>query len=276
MSKETLKRVTDFNFEKHGSHVALVGKHQGGPGNGVHTIITKATESIEKAQIQVKLDLVSFLVAFFGMWHEQAATLAEILGFDTEYFNENYPFEDFNSLGATEVKLLKAASQVEKTEDSLVKYVDSLEGKDLNILKAFAEGFNKKLKEHKDMSDIQKALDAQKLELETANKAKLEDLQKALEVANKEVELVKQAKQEALEKSFIEKAKSYGADEGLGLAMAEVSTTEAGALILKALEASNQKLNEILEKEAGVSGEGKGTESESKLLKSLKNKYKQA
>lgn len=42
------RKLTEINFEKEGSHVALVGKHQGGPANGVTTLILKATDDISE------------------------------------------------------------------------------------------------------------------------------------------------------------------------------------------------------------------------------------
>lgn len=45
------RRLTDIDFDFEGAHVALVGKHQGGPANGVTTLITKATNHIDTNQI---------------------------------------------------------------------------------------------------------------------------------------------------------------------------------------------------------------------------------
>lgn len=45
------RRLTDINFDFEGAHVALVGKHQGGPANGVTTLITKSTNHINPEQI---------------------------------------------------------------------------------------------------------------------------------------------------------------------------------------------------------------------------------
>lgn len=46
------RRLTNINFEREGSHVALVGKHQGGPANGITTLVTKATNDISEEDVE--------------------------------------------------------------------------------------------------------------------------------------------------------------------------------------------------------------------------------
>ena len=269
--KKAKRRLSEFNFEEEGSAIALVGKHQGRPANGVHTLVTKDTKNIEKADIEVKMDMVSFLSNFFNLWTGEAATLAAILGFDEDYFDDEFTFEKFNSLGATEVTLLKAASSVDKTEDSLGDFVESLQHEELNTLKAFAESFNKNLKEHKDMSEdkvteVQKALDAQLVELEKA--------QGLLTEANDKLADIEKAKAETARVEYVELAKSFGAEEELGNAMAVVSMSEQGEQVIKALEDAHKRLAELIEKEAGFSGESVDTSSEeSDIMKAMKAKY---
>ena len=271
------RRLSDFNFESEGSHVALVGKHQGGPANGVYTLITKATDKVEeeitKAEIEVKLDVVQFLMRFFDMWSGEAATLAEIFGVDTGFFDDEFTFEEFNSIGASEITLMKAASGVEKTEETLSEYVNNLPSEDLNTLKAFAESFNTKLKEHRNMSEeIQKALDEQKVELQKAV-AELEKAKEEAEVAKAALAEVEKAKEEKAKAEFVAKAKEIGADDELGLAMFVVSKSEEGVKVVEALEKAHKRLDEVLEKEAGFTGEGEEEVSESPLMKAMKAKY---
>lgn len=45
------RRLTDIKFEHEGAHVALVGKHQGGPANGITTLVFKATDHIDPATV---------------------------------------------------------------------------------------------------------------------------------------------------------------------------------------------------------------------------------
>ncbi len=53
--KKAERRLSAFNFEHEGSHVALVGKFQGGPANGRTTLLTKATEDITQEQVEESL-----------------------------------------------------------------------------------------------------------------------------------------------------------------------------------------------------------------------------
>ena len=46
------RRLTDFNFESEGSHVALVHAAQGGGANGWTTLITKATNDISEQEVE--------------------------------------------------------------------------------------------------------------------------------------------------------------------------------------------------------------------------------
>lgn len=48
---DATRRLTDIKFEHEGAHVALVGKHQGGPANGVTTLIMKATSHLNPADV---------------------------------------------------------------------------------------------------------------------------------------------------------------------------------------------------------------------------------
>lgn len=52
------RRLTDFNFEGAGSHVALVHKEQGGPANLKTTLLTKATGGISDQQVASQLALI--------------------------------------------------------------------------------------------------------------------------------------------------------------------------------------------------------------------------
>lgn len=62
------RRLTDIKFEHEGAHVALVGKHQGGPANGITTLVFKATDHIDPATIAL---------AVSGQFVEQPTTIIE-------------------------------------------------------------------------------------------------------------------------------------------------------------------------------------------------------
>lgn len=86
------RRLTDIKFEHEGAHVALVSKHQGGPANGITTLVTKATnnitqEQIEKAtKVSVEMQFPEFLRRFFGLYWDDAEVLSSVMGYGrTEY-----------------------------------------------------------------------------------------------------------------------------------------------------------------------------------------------
>lgn len=62
------RRLTDIKFEHEGAHVALVGKHQGGPANGITTLVFKATDHIDPATVAL---------AVAGQSVEQPTTIIE-------------------------------------------------------------------------------------------------------------------------------------------------------------------------------------------------------
>lgn len=49
------RRLTDIKFEHEGAHVALVGKHQGGPANGITTLVYKATDHIDPVEVALAI-----------------------------------------------------------------------------------------------------------------------------------------------------------------------------------------------------------------------------
>ena len=96
------RKLTDINFEKEGSHLALVHKVQGGGANGRTTLVMKATdkyspEFIEKAsQVKVTLSLPDFLEKFFHVWGEDAELLATLFGYEpSEDESEEYSTQTF-------------------------------------------------------------------------------------------------------------------------------------------------------------------------------------
>jgi hypothetical protein len=85
--RKAKRRLSDFDFSKEGSHIALVHKDQGGAANGYETLIMKSTanfsqEFIQKAQrVKVEMELPEFLARFYGMWYEDdAKELAKLFG----------------------------------------------------------------------------------------------------------------------------------------------------------------------------------------------------
>lgn len=100
--RKAKRRLSDINFEKDGSHLALVHKVQGGAASGYSTLVMKATdkyspEFIEKAsQVKVTLSLPDFLEKFFHVWGEDAELLATLFGYEpSEDESEEYSTQSF-------------------------------------------------------------------------------------------------------------------------------------------------------------------------------------
>ena len=100
--RKAKRRLSDINFEKGGSHLALVHKVQGGAASGYSTLVMKATdkyspEFIEKAsQVKVTLSLPDFLEKFFHVWGEDAELLATLFGYEpSEDESEEYSTQSF-------------------------------------------------------------------------------------------------------------------------------------------------------------------------------------
>ena len=58
MTNKAKRRLSEFNFESSGSHVALVHKEQGGPANLYTTLLTKSTGGITDQQVASELALI--------------------------------------------------------------------------------------------------------------------------------------------------------------------------------------------------------------------------
>lgn len=142
MTEQARKRLSNFNFEGEGSHVALVGKHQGGPANGVTTLLTKATnaitdEQVDKAtMVQVEMNIVDFLTTFFDLWYEDAVILAKIMGLDTEPEEEEDTidwWEKYINEKVSAVTLMKSLV-MDKSEAETHKAIANLKPEELLIL----------------------------------------------------------------------------------------------------------------------------------------------
>ena len=89
------RKLKALDFSKEDAAVALVSESQGGPANGVPTLIIKSSkqrskEFIKKAsQVTVTLTINEYLEKFFGIWDKgNQELLARSLGFVTEGMDE--------------------------------------------------------------------------------------------------------------------------------------------------------------------------------------------
>lgn len=118
------RRLTDIKFEHEGAHVALVSKHQGGPANGVTTLITKATNNITQEQIEkattvtVEMQFPEFLRKFFGLYWDDAEVLSSVMGFGrTEYPDTDE--KDWIDQKVESIKLMKSVYKAQDVEKAL-------------------------------------------------------------------------------------------------------------------------------------------------------------
>jgi hypothetical protein len=118
------RRLTDIKFEHEGAHVALVSKHQGGPANGVTTLITKATNNITQEQIEkattvtVEMQFPEFLRKFFGLYWDDAEVLSSVMGYGrTEYPDTDE--KDWIDQKVESIKLMKSVYKAQDVEKAL-------------------------------------------------------------------------------------------------------------------------------------------------------------
>lgn len=293
------RRLTEIKFEHEGAHVALVGKHQGGPANGITTLVTKATDAIDQAQIDkatevtVTLEFEDFLRKFFNMYWEDAEVLARALGFsdesddddDVDYWKQYiddrvasinimksvYKAQDvtkaLSDLDPTQVlALLEAQELLEKAMTSaLPKGTTLTDIEDTTMAETILKSAHDEL--------VTKAVDAAVAPVQKA----LDEQAVVLKAAQEELAVFKAAQVAAVEKArkdtiaefvpadkveALYKAYAPMDDEGFGVAIEMLKAA-------KAVEAQNP-----LFKEQGVNGVGEPDQQKvDKVAEILKAKY---
>lgn len=125
MTKAT-RRLTDIKFQHEGAHVALVGKHQGGPANGVTTLVTKATSHIDQTLVEkastvtVTMQFPEFLRKFFGLYWDDAEVLSAAMGYGrTEYPDGNE--KDWIDQRVESISIMKSVYRAQDVEKALAE-----------------------------------------------------------------------------------------------------------------------------------------------------------
>jgi len=204
MTTKATKKVHAFNFKGEGAHVALVDK----AANLQEVLTMKAAEP----EVLVSLTMKDFLKKMFGMWEEDAATLAGMLGYKSDVYDD-YKNEDGTYMSDQEyisnkidtVQLLKG-QDLDKIPESISLKVEELIkefGDQLNSSKGSPEEEAKtsKLNGESNMDDVQikktelEALKAQAKEVESF-KAQLKEVE-ALKAQLEEMKSEKAAKAKA-------------------------------------------------------------------------------
>jgi hypothetical protein len=253
MIEQARKRLSNFNFEGEGSHVALVGKHQGGPANGVTTLLTKATnaitdEQVDKAtMVQVEMNIVDFLTTFFDLWYEDAVILAKIMGLDTDSEPEEDAvdwWEKYINEKVEAVTLMKSLV-MDKSEIETNKAIASLKPEELLLLLETQKKFEQALSSQEGVTALKGAKSPSVEKSNNKGKEMSEFVTKAVHE-----EQVSKAVEEAVAKAVKEQEDKF---------VAKQAELDAALEVVKGLEAkekeSVEKGRKALLKDAGHSDE---------------------
>lgn len=135
------RKLTNLDFSKEDSHIALVSKGQGGPANGAdYALVMKANnfspEFIEKAsKVKVTMDIQDFLTRFYHLYYEDAEVLARALGYDTER-EEVEDYEDYIDKKVSSIEIIKS---LKETEGRDLKLASLKEDEYLSLLQSQSE-----------------------------------------------------------------------------------------------------------------------------------------
>lgn len=294
------RRLTDIKFEHEGAHVALVGKHQGGPANGITTLVTKATNQIDQkhidkaTEVTVTLEFEDFLRKFFNMYWEDAEVLARALGFsdesDDEYVDSWKEYIDERVASINIMKSVYKAQDVEAalgdlTPDEMLSLLQSQETLEKAMSKALeptGESIQDKLEE----SPVDTILKSAHEELLTkavdqavaVEKAKFDAQEVVLKAAQEKVAEFEKAAAEAVTKartdSLVEAGQTAESAEEIVKSLEGVADT-AFAVVLKGyqLQKAAEDKNPLF-KEQGVAGVGEpDAQKVDKVAEILKQKY---
>lgn len=276
------RRLTNIKFEHEGAHVALVGKHQGGPANGVTTLVYKALDVPEElvqkaAEVTVSLSFHDFLRKFFGMYWEDAEVLARALGYEgAPDYDPDMTHKEYIDKKVEAISVLKSVYKAQDVDSALkalspeetLEVLQTQELLEKAMSSAVPEGdlTSPSLINHEDnMDKIEKALHEELLtkavaDAEAVLKAQLTEQVDLVKSLQEEVEGFRAEKAELVVKARKESLKDAGAtdEEVEELFKAVGSLSDDGfAVIVKQLAAKTALAdNADVFKEAGVSGAG--------------------
>jgi len=312
--KKAKRKLSDIDFNTEGAHVALTHKSQGYSANGKpKALIMKARsqEFIQKVQqIQVTLDLPEFLSRFYGMWWDDAESLARLMGYvpekeepyDYQEDQEKYLAEKIE--GYVVIKSLKdsdniAKSIAELSEDDLLKVLES-QSKIEPLMKAKEDTSRIGTEVNKDEVSTSVVKQAQKgksgmtektkqeqeVKVEMVEKSALEALQKSLDEQKVALEKAAEtiAKYEAEKREAVVKAKTAKLADAVdakhldviakaALALENDADFDAFVSAMQEQKVALEKAKEGLFEEQGASGEGQEEIEESGVAKLIKAKY---
>lgn len=246
-ARKTKRKLSDIDFSREDSHIALVSKKQGGPASGAdYALVLKSNkfseEFVEKMQqVRVTMELPDFLRKFFSVYYEDAEVLARMMGYEKPEVTDEVKTQDYEDYIQSKLEafeILKSANDAESLSQVLseldeTEYLAMLNDQE-RIEKAFvklekaakesapaasAEGTDTSPASEVNIEEVSTSVNKQELEkskmedevkVETVEKAQFELVQKALD--EQKVQLQKAletiAQFEAEKKEAINKAKT--------------------------------------------------------------------
>ena len=114
------RRLTDFNFEAQGSHVALVHKEQGGPANLYTTLLTRSTSGITDQQVASELALIEKAKLNSQVQQELSAAIKQKFQDDDEWLYLE-DFDDSRVFFWRENSLYVANYRMDRNEQYIVE-----------------------------------------------------------------------------------------------------------------------------------------------------------
>jgi type I site-specific restriction-modification system R (restriction) subunit len=293
MTTQAKRRLTDISFEHEGAHVALVSKQQGGPANGVTTLITKATNSISKELVEkattvtVEMQFPEFLRKFFGMYWDDAEVLSVAMGYGrTEYEDDDVEVKDWIDKRVESINILKSVYRAENLEKALADLTPEQSVailKDQEMLEKALENLPEqtKLKHEEEVTQMEQILKSAHLEAladavaieKAAGVAAVAEIQKSLDAqvellkaANAELEVFKSAaataKVEARKAALTDAKVSADKVEAVLKSLATLDD-EAFAATVETMKALSSAVDASdLMTEAGVAGAGAENQEE--------------
>lgn len=236
--RKAKRKLTDIDFSKEDSHIALVSKEQGHGANGHHyALVMKAAnfsdEFLEKAsKVKVELDINDYLTRFYGLWYEDAEILARALGFTTQRMEdeaedaaegeEEWSYEDYINEKVASIEIMKSLYETESIPDVLSnlsedQYLQFLKDQELvekafkKIDKACADKGKKPVKKNSPVETNSTTEDKTSVASEVIsegntsvvkNKDKEKSMAKEVQVIEQEVEVIAKSQFDEIQKQF--------------------------------------------------------------------------
>jgi hypothetical protein len=235
------RRIKKFDFTGDSAAIALVSEAQGGPANGVLTLITKSNKRVSEeflrkaSEITVTLSITEYLQRFFGLWGTDAELLARSLGFTTEGMEKaeierkedalesneppEYPewdqepgdkkFEEWIDYKLKSISVMKQLHKAENIEDELLgiseeDYIQFLQDQEVvekALLKLDSESASAEDEASTKNVDVEKSGEG-KTSVVKRKKKESKPMTENVQVIEQEVEVIAKSQFDEIQKAF--------------------------------------------------------------------------